>query len=198
MQWLALATILLSAIIFYQSVGERGKLRLDVKLQPRPQIMERTKVSTKFKPLETLLEIPDFASLLWFAICAGESLENSLRITVSRSTGFVSNEFSKVLQNVDLGALLQIELQNLAAESKSDQVRELATKLSVALGNGTSIAELLADFVQSVTSELRSELLEKAGKNETKMMIPLVFVILPITVLFSIYPSLALIQNSFL
>jgi tight adherence protein C len=117
---------------------------------------------------------------------------------VSRSTGFVSNEFSKVLQNVDLGALLQIELQNLAAESKSDQVRELATKLSVALGNGTSIAELLADFVQSVTSELRSELLEKAGKNETKMMIPLVFVILPITVLFSIYPSLALIQNSFL
>jgi len=198
MQWLALATILLSAIIFYQSVGERGKLRLDVKLQPRPQIMERTKVSTKFKPLETLLEIPDFASLLWFAICAGESLENSLRITVSRSTGFVSNEFSKVIQNVDLGALLQIELQNLAAESKSDQVRELATKLSVALGNGTSIAELLADFVQSVTSELRSELLEKAGKNETKMMIPLVFVILPITVMFSIYPSLALIQNSFL
>ena len=198
MQWLALSAICLSAIFLYQSVGERGRLRLDAKLQPRTLFKEKAKVASKFKPLEALMEIPDFASLLWFAICAGESLENSLRIAVSRSTGFVSDEFGKVLRSVDLGTLLQVELQNLAAESKSDQVRELATKLSVALGNGTSIAELLADFVQSVTSELRSALLEKAGKNETKMMIPLVFVILPVTVMFSIYPSLALIQNSFL
>ena len=139
-----------------------------------------------------------FAALVWFAICAGESLENALRIAVSRASGFVSNEFGKVLQNVDLGALLQLELQNLAAESKSEQVRELGTKLAVALGNGTSLADLLEDFVQSTTAELRSALLDKAGKNETKMMIPLVFVILPITVMFSVYPSLSLIQKSFL
>ncbi|MEI7419376.1 MAG: type II secretion system F family protein [Actinomycetes bacterium] len=198
MQWLALVTILLAAVIFYQSLGESKKLTLDAKLKPRALIGQSIQVTAKFKPLETLMEIPDYSTLLWFAICAGESLENSLRIAVSRSSGFVSSEFAKVLVNVDLGALLQTELQNLAAESKSDQVRELASKLSVALGNGTSMAELLTDFVQSVTSELRSALLAKAGKNETKMMIPLVFVILPITVMFAIYPSLALIQNSFL
>jgi tight adherence protein C len=144
------------------------------------------------------MEVPDFAALLWFAVCAGESLENSLRIAVSRSTGFVSNQFSQVIKNVDLGALLQIELQNLGVESRSDQVRELATKLAVALDHGTALADLLADFVQSASSELRTSLLDKAAKNETKMMIPLVFVILPVTVMFSVYPSLALIQNSFL
>ena len=198
MQWISLGAILLSAVIFYRSLGESGKLRLDVKLKPRVMLNTKVKLVKKFRALETLMEVPDFAALLWFAVCAGESLENSLRIAVSRSTGFVSQQFSQVIKSVDLGALLQIELQNLGVESKSDQVRELATKLAVALDNGTALADLLADFVQSASSELRTSLLDKAAKNETKMMIPLVFVILPVTVMFSVYPSLALIQNSFL
>ena len=198
MQWLSLGAILLSAVFFYQCLGESAKLRLDTRLKPRDLLTNKKTRPAKFQALETLMEVPDFASLLWFAICAGESLENSLRIAVSRSSGYVSSQFSQVIQNVDLGALLQIELQNLGVESKSDQVRELATKLAVALGNGTALADLLADYVQSASAELRTSLLDKAAKNETKMMIPLVFVILPVTVMFSVYPSLALIQNSFL
>jgi len=198
MQWLSLGSILLSTVFFYQCLGESGKLRLDNRLKPRALLTNKKTRPAKFHALETLIEVPDFASLLWFAICAGESLENALRIAASRSSGYVSGQFSQVIQNVDLGALLQIELQNLGVESKSDQVRELATKLAVALGNGTALADLLADYVQSASAELRTSLLDKAAKNETKMMIPLVFVILPVTVMFSVYPSLALIQNSFL
>jgi len=198
MQRISLVAILLSAVFFYQCLGQGGKLRLDDRLKPRTLLTNKKTRTAKFQVLETLMEVPDFASLLWFAICAGESLENSLRIAVSRSSGYVSSQFSQVIQNVDLGALLQIELQNLGAESRSDQVRELATKLSVALGNGTAMADLLADYIQSASAELRTSLLDKAAKNETKMMIPLVFVILPVTVMFSVYPSLALIQNSFL
>ena len=198
MQWISFGAILLSAVIFYKSLGETGKLRLDVKLKPRVMLSKKVRNAKKFRALEALMEVPDFAALLWFAVCAGESLENSLRIAVSRSSGFVSNQFSQVIKNVDLGALLQIELQNLGVESRSDQVRELATKLAVALDHGTALADLLADFVQSASAELRTSLLDKAAKNETKMMIPLVFVILPVTVMFSVYPSLALIQNSFL
>ena len=198
MQWISLGAILFSGLIFYRSLGESGKLRLDVKLKPRVTLNTKVKLVKKFRALETLMEVPDFAALLWFAVCAGESLENSLRIAVSRSTGFVSSQFSQVIKNVDLGALLQFELQNLGVECKSDQVRELATKLAVALDHGTALADLIADFVQSASAELRTSLLDKAAKNETKMMIPLVFVILPVTVMFSVYPSLALIQTSFL
>lgn len=189
---------MLSAAFFYQCLGQGGKFRLDDRLKPRALLTNKRTRTTKFQVLETLMEVPDFVSLLWFAICAGESLENSLRIAVSRANGFVSSQFYQVIQNVDLGALLQIELQNLGAKSRSDHVRELATKLAVALGNGTAMADLLADFVQSASAELRTSLLDKAAKNETKMMIPLVFVILPVTVMFSVYPSLALIQNNFL
>ena len=198
MQCISLGTILIAAVVFYQSLGESGKLSLDAKLRPKVMQSKKPPRTTKFNSLETLMEIPDFAALLWFGVCAGESLENSLRISVSRSTGFVSNQFSQVIKNVDLGALLQIELQNLGVESRSDQVRELATKLAVCLEHGTALADLLSDFIQTASSELRIALLDKAAKNETKMMIPLVFVILPVTVMFSVYPSLALIQTSFL
>jgi tight adherence protein C len=159
---------------------------------------QKVTTRSKFNALSALMEIPDFASLLWYAISAGESLESALRIAVNRSSGYVSSEFERILRNVEHGAVLQVELQELASKAKSEQVRELATKLAVALYNGSALSDLMSDFVQSSTSALRAELLIIAGRNETKMMIPLVFIILPITVMFALFPSLALIQGSFL
>jgi len=198
MQYLAIVAGVLAFMTLFLGLGNAQKTDLSARLSPRAKLRTKTKELAKFKPLEALLEIPDFASLLWFAVSAGESLEQALKIAVNRSSGYVSAEFERVLINVEHGALLQIELQNLAAQAKSEQVRELATKLAVALNNGSALTELLSDFVQSSTATVRTELLAKAGKNETKMMIPMVFVILPVTVMFALYPSLALIQGSFL
>lgn len=198
MQYLAIGSSVLAAFALYWSLGKSSSSKLSQRLSPREEVTERIAVKGKFNHLSALMEIPDFASILWFAVSAGESLDVSLRIAVSRSRGYVSSEFERVIINVEHGALLQIELSNLAVESKSEPVRELATKLAVALTNGSALSDLMSDFVQSTTASLRTELLAKAGKNETKMMIPMVFVILPVTVMFALYPSLALIQGSFL
>ncbi len=198
MQYLAIGSSVLAAFAVYWSLGISSSSKLTRRLSPREEVTERIAVKRKFNHLAALMEIPDFASILWFAVSAGESLDVSLRIAVSRSRGYVSSEFERVIRNVEHGALLQIELSNLAVESKSEPVRELATKLAVALTNGSALSDLMSDFVQSTTASLRTELLAKAGKNETKMMIPMVFVILPVTVMFALYPSLALIQGSFL
>ncbi len=198
MQYLAIGSSVLAAFALYWSLGKSSSSKLSQRLAPREAITERVTVKRKFNHLAALMEIPDFASILWFAVSAGESLDVSLRIAVSRSKGYVSSEFERVIRNVEHGALLQIELSKLAVESKSETVRELAAKLAVALTNGSALSDLMSDFVQSTTASLRTELLTKAGKNETKMMIPMVFVILPITVMFALYPSLALIQGSFL
>lgn len=198
MQYLAIGSSVLAAFALYWSLGKSSTSKLTQRLSPREEVSERVTVKGKFNHLAALMEIPEFASILWFAVSAGESLDVSLRIAVSRSRGYVSSEFERVIRNVEHGALLQIELSNLAVESKSEPVRELATKLAVALTNGSALSDLMSDFVQSTTASLRTELLAKAGKNETKMMIPMVFVILPVTVMFALYPSLALIQGSFL
>jgi tight adherence protein C len=142
--------------------------------------------------------MPDFASLIGFAVAAGESLETGLRIAVQRSSGFLSQEFGFIISNVDHGSILQVELERVSRESRSQQVSELAQKLALASSNGSAVSDLIGEYVQSSILELKAVLLERAGKNETKMMIPLVFVILPITVLFAVYPSLNILQNSFL
>ena len=198
MQYITFGSSIIAAIALYWSFGKPNSSPLTLRLQPREQLADTKAKKAKFNELTALMEIPDFVSLLWFAISAGESLDVALKIAVSRSSGYVSTEFEAVIRNVEHGALLQVELQNLAVEAKSEQIRELATKLAVALNNGSALSELLSDFMQSATTELRTQLIAKAGKNETKMMIPMVFVILPVTVMFALYPSLALIQGSFL
>lgn len=195
---MALGISVLAVSALYFSLGKTGESKLTERLKPRKRILPKKTGKTKFNSVSALMEIPDFASLLWFAVSAGESLESSLRLAVSRSTGYVSGEFETVLKSVEHGALLQLELQKLATQSRSEHVRELATKLAVALNNGSAMGDLLSDFVQSSTSALRAELLIMAGRNETRMMIPMVFIILPITVMFALFPSLALIRGNFL
>lgn len=176
----------------------QNKSGLVQRLRPRKALPIRRPSARKFSETDILLEMPDFASLIGFAVAAGESLETGLRIAVQRSSGFLSQEFGFIIRNVDHGSILQVELERVSRESSSQQVSELALKLALASGNGSAVSDLIGEYVQSSVLELKGVLLERAGKNETKMMIPLVFVILPVTVLFAVYPSLNILQNSFL
>ena len=78
------------------------------------------------------------------------------------------------------------------------QVLELLNKIASSLERGTPLAQLMSEQAQTVRAEIRNQLLKQAGKNETRMLIPLVFLILPVTVLFAIYPSLELLNFSFI
>jgi tight adherence protein C len=64
----------------------------------------------------------------------------------------------------------------------------------VSLERGTPIAQQLDQLAQTAISNSQALLLRKAGSNETKMLIPTIFLILPITILFTIYPSLSLLN----
>lgn len=195
MESLTLTLIALSLIGLSLFQNQSGLVQ---RLRPRKALPIRRSSVRKFSETDILLEMPDFASLIGFAVAAGESLETGLRIAVQRSSGFLSQEFGFIISNVDHGSILQVELERVSRESRSQQVSELAQKLALASSNGSAVSDLIGEYVQSSILELKAVLLERAGKNETKMMIPLVFVILPITVLFAVYPSLNILQNSFL
>jgi len=193
-------TLLFSALALFSGLGvlvDAPNRALRGLLEPRKRLTQRVTRIRQSKPVSVIMEMPDFCSILWFLISAGHNLENALRITVSRSSGLVSKEFQNVIQKVDLGSILQTELEDLATKTRHPSICELATKLAMATTNGSAIADQLGEFVVSVSAQLRSLLLEKATKSETKMMIPLVFVILPVTVIFALYPSVAIIQQSF-
>jgi tight adherence protein C len=96
-----------------------------------------------------------------------------------------------------MGSSIENELEAMAKRVKVRHVEEFANKVILAQRRGTPMARLLAEHSSSVRAEIRNELLVRAGKNETKMLVPLVFLILPITVLFAVYPSLNLLNFSY-
>jgi tight adherence protein C len=86
----------------------------------------------------------------------------------------------------------------VSAAIPQPQVIELTNKIVLALDRGTPLATMLSELGDSARAEIRNRLFRQAGKNETRMLIPLVFLILPITVLFAIYPSLELLNFGFI
>lgn len=141
-----------------------------------------------------LQQLPDFLELIAVAASAGESFYSALRITNSRAIGVLADEFERVLAAIEMGSSIELELEELSGRIRLRQVEEFANKVILAQRRGTPVAKLMRDQASSIRAEIKNQLLAKAGQNETKMLIPLVFMILPVTVLFAIYPSLQLLN----
>ena len=60
----------------------------------------------------------------------------------------------------------------------------------VAAERGTPLAEVLRAQAADVREAGRRALLEAGGRREIAMLVPVVFVILPTTVVFALYPGL--------
>ena len=148
--------------------------------------------------LRVLFELPDFLELLSVALSSGESIYAALRRVVPRISGILGTELAAMLRALEFGSDLEFELSELAERLPQQQVVEMCNKLTIALRRGTPLSRVLAEQAQAVRQEVSNQLLKRAGKNETRMLIPLVFLILPVTILFAIYPSLQLLNMSYL
>jgi tight adherence protein C len=145
-----------------------------------------------------LFELPDFLELLAVAMSSGDSIYSALRRVVPRLGGMLGSELTFTLQAIELGGDLESELIDLSRRVPHRQVSEFCSKLNLALRRGTPLTKVLAEQAESVRGEILNQLTKQAGKNETRMLIPLVFLILPVTVLFAIYPSLKLLNIAYL
>jgi tight adherence protein C len=64
----------------------------------------------------------------------------------------------------------------------------------VAVERGTPLAEVLRAQAQDVRGEGRRALMEAGGRKEILQMLPVVFLVLPVTVLFAVFPSLVVLR----
>jgi tight adherence protein C len=107
------------------------------------------------------------------------------------------SDIGKILKEAASDLSLAADLDDLILSWEklpSTTMVELSQKLRVSLDRGTPVAQQLDQLSQSAISNSHALLLRKAGGNETKMLIPTIFLILPITILFTIYPSLSLLS----
>lgn len=153
--------------------------------------------TSKRKMQATLFELPDILDLLAVALSAGDGLYSALTRVAPRGNGLVATQLQEALRALDLGSSLEAEMATLAERLPHRQIAEFAGKVTLALRRGSPLAQLLREQAASARTEIQVQLLKKSGGNETKMMVPLVFLILPVTVLFAVYPSLQLLNLNY-
>lgn len=147
---------------------------------------------------QALLELPEILELLIVSLRSGSGIYQSLQIVAPRSSGELARELTKCLTAVNYGASLTDEIRKIPKTLAHPQFDEFANKIVMSLIRGTPLAKMLEDQASSARSEIRNQLLRQAGRNETRMLVPLVFLILPVIVLFAIYPSLKLLNFGFI
>lgn len=130
-------------------------------------------------------------------------LENGLPVSVAmrwlqlRLSGPWREQFGLVVANLDLGADLVEELGELAKRVPLLELREFCQKLQLSIERGTPSAHQVSQLSESIQHQVIRNLIRRAGQNETKMLIPTIFLILPVTVLFAIFPSLLVLQSGY-
>jgi tight adherence protein C len=150
-------------------------------------------LSTRCKVRLQLIEseFPSFIEMLTLTAGAGESPISSLKRISIRSRGHLAREISEVVKNVEEGIPFSIALDAMSHRIGSTNVRRFVDSLIISLSRGTSLVETLTHGVQESRNQERVRLLTAAGKAEINMMIPVVFLILPVSILFALFPSIA-------
>jgi tight adherence protein C len=135
-------------------------------------------------------EFPAVLEMITLAIAAGETPVGAFARVVDRSDSLIASEFAKVVQQVRNGRPFHDALDEVSKSLKSPAVRRFIDALVMALVRGAPIVEVLHRHVAEARINQRNLVMDKAGKAETTMMIPIVFLILPISVLFALWPSI--------
>lgn len=136
-----------------------------------------------------IAEFPTVAELLALAVAAGESPAAALDRVVRRSGGELSADLGHVLAAVRTGEPVAAAFDQMAATSGLPLVSRFAQGIAVAIERGTPLADVLHAQAADVREAGRRELIEVAARREIFMMVPVVFVVLPITVLFAFWPG---------
>ena len=136
-----------------------------------------------------LAEFPTVAELLALAVGAGEGAVGALDRVCRLSRGELADELRRCLADARAGANLPTALQGLADRTGLPSLRRFVDGVVVAVQRGTPLADVLRAQAQDVREEGRRALMEAGGRKEILMMVPVVFLILPVTVLFAVFPG---------
>lgn len=135
-------------------------------------------------------ELPIAIDLVTLAIMSGESVPAALaRAGRTLSTG-VGGEFERVMADIRAGTPVDEALQELKSRLPVTGVGRLVDALCTGIERGAPLADILRAQADDGREARRRYLLEAGGRREVLMLIPVVFLILPVVVVFTLYPGL--------
>ena len=134
---------------------------------------------------EATIALPTFVESLALAVTAGAALPRALQLVAQRNTDVFSRTVTSSAHGAGRGDILHA----LRESFPSPAMARLVDALAIALERGTPIAEVLHAQAHDAREESRRLLLERAGRREVGMLIPVIFFVLPAVVVVALYPG---------
>jgi len=154
----------------------------------------RLSATVRDRERRMLLEFPAVADLLALAVAAGEGPVAALDRVTRVAHGELPGELALVLGEVRTGTPVATALDRLAARTGVTVVGRFAATLAVAVERGTPLVGVLHAQAADVREAGRRALLETGARKEVLMMVPVVFLVLPVTVVFAFFPGVVGLQ----
>jgi len=93
------------------------------------------------------------------------------------------------LSEARAGAGLVPALEGISRRTTLAPLARFVDGVAIAVERGTPLADVLRAQAVDVREAGKRQMLESAGRKEIAMMVPVVFLVLPITVLFALFPG---------
>ena len=134
-------------------------------------------------------ELPVLIQILTILISSGLSPVRALDVISHDTNSRTGREFETIVYEVRGGRSITQSLDAFANRVDTPLARRFATTLILGIERGSPLVNVLTQLVGDSRNEAKNELLRRAGKAEIALLLPVVFLILPISILFALWPS---------
>ena len=135
-------------------------------------------------------ELPAAIDLLTLAITAGEPVAGAFERVARQLGEGIGTEFARVVADVRAGTPLIEALEELKLRVPIGGISRFVDALCTGIERGSPLAEVLTGQADDGREARRRLLMEMGGKREILMLLPVVFLIMPVVVVFALLPGL--------
>lgn len=124
-------------------------------------------------------ELAFAADLIYVATLAGQSIYNSIKIVTNEYEGYISNELSTFLKDLELGFGKEESYKRLLSRNNPESFKRFVFMLQQAENYGSSISEIIRQKADFSRFEISQIIDRKTRLLSTKILFPLIFLVLP-------------------
>ena len=139
-------------------------------------------------------ELAGMLDLLAFSVTSGEPIVGAISRVGQVCDGLIAQIFRKIMHQISDGVSINSALSDAIASTSSNSFARAVRGIQTAIERGTPLANLLRAQANDVRANCAAAHMKSAGKREAAMMIPVVFLILPMIVIITLYPGLSALQ----
>jgi tight adherence protein C len=144
-----------------------------------------------------LMDLPDTLDLLAISVEAGLGFEGAVEVVCQHFESPLADEFTRVLQEMELGLSRRDAFQNLKQRTEVVDLSTFVLAVVQADALGVPIGRVLKTQATEMRSKRRMWAREKAGKLPVKILFPLMLFIFPPILVIIMGPAVSTLRQSF-